>query len=164
MTASQRSFFVLYSRTQLQLLLLRLWPALAGPPHTNRTSHWPDLAVGQLCAPSSPQHPPSNKTTTTKQANINTNKATTSQLTSKHFTQNSQLCSIFVRQASYCDNWLQLFHYSFQRVIRCNLGLTECSAISDPLYKLGGKVNILQNSGIGCPLHKLSKPWCFWDR
>ena len=72
-----------FSKTHLQLLLLRLWPALSGPPHTNRTSHWPDLAVGQLCAPSSPQHPPSNKTTTTtttQQANNNTNKATTSQL------------------------------------------------------------------------------------
>ena len=83
MTASQRSFFVLYSPKLSRLLLLRLWPALAGPPHTNRTSHWPDLAVGQLCAPSSPQHPPSNKTTTTtttQQANSNTNKATTSQL------------------------------------------------------------------------------------
>ena len=45
-----------------------LWPLFAGPPHTNCTAHWLDLAVGQLCAPSSPPpHPPTFHTLLTKQ-------------------------------------------------------------------------------------------------
>ena len=55
---------ILYTGFWILDLTLIHWllPLIAGPPHTNCPAHWLDLAVGQLCAPSS--HPPSPTTQT----------------------------------------------------------------------------------------------------